>query len=111
MTFMAFAMAAPPLSLLEGSPMGDKAPMVYTGPNFCLGCNERIDGASEPFEGGSPNPGDVTVCIYCGHIMVFGEGLKLRNPDDDEIKEIAGDRRILAIQRARARMKEDDDDD
>jgi hypothetical protein len=43
----------------------------------------------------------VTVCIYCGHIMVYGEGLTLRDPTPAEMAEVAGDRRILMVQKMR----------
>jgi hypothetical protein len=43
----------------------------------------------------------MTICAYCGHIMVFDDTLKLRNPTAAECKEIAGDKRILAVQKIR----------
>jgi hypothetical protein len=74
-------------------------------PSMCLDCGRINDAATgvDHAEGpdAAPQPGDVTVCFYCGHIMVFGDDLMLRNPTDAEIREIAGDARILAVQRAR----------
>ena len=55
----------------------------------------------------APSPGDITVCLHCGHIMAFDDGLKLRELTAEEAHEIAGDKRILTIQEARAKvMKE-----
>ena len=51
-----------------------------------------------------PSEGDVTICIYCGHISVFNTDLTLRNPTDEEIHIIAGDQRILKIQKARTKI-------
>lgn len=76
-------------------------------PRPCLGCGKINDAASvvEKHSMDKPGPGDVTVCIHCGHIMIFAHDLTVRNPTDAEIRLIAGDRRILAIQRARKKVK------
>lgn len=67
----------------------------------CLGCGKKVDDVICVSGKGSPRPGDVTVCLYCGHIMVFVEGGDLRNPTSSEMDKIAGDRRVIALQRAR----------
>lgn len=73
-------------------------------PAACLGCGRRMDGATGVVVGEdtAPDPDDITVCIYCGHIQVYDEDLKLRELTPVEQLYIAGDPRILAIQRARA---------
>jgi hypothetical protein len=71
----------------------------------CLSCNKALSAATTPLGNYSPEPGNVTVCWYCGHIMVFGEGLRLRELAPDEIIDIAGDKTILAIQRARSKVR------
>ena len=70
----------------------------------CLGCGAPNDAASDTLGGDKPSEGDVTICIYCGHISVFNTNLTLRNPTDEEIHIIAGDKRILKIQKARAKI-------
>ena len=70
-------------------------------PSWCLNCGKMNDAALCIGADGTPSPGDVTACIVCGHIMLFADDLTLRNPTDSEIYDIAGDRRIIAIQRAR----------
>jgi hypothetical protein len=67
-----------------------------------------MDGASGIVveEDTAPDPGDVTVCIYCGHIMAYDDDLGLRELTPVEQLNIAGDERILAIQRARAIAEE-----
>jgi len=67
----------------------------------CLDCGELLDGATAVESDGSPQTGDVTICIYCGHIMVYDKKLNFREPNTEEARQIAGDPRILAIQRAR----------
>lgn len=69
----------------------------------CLGCGKKIDGATYVGEEDqAPDPDDITVCIYCGHIQAYAENLSLRELTPVEQLRIAGDERILAIQRARA---------
>lgn len=38
-----------------------------------------------------PTPGDVAVCLYCGHIMIWEEDMELREPTDEEAFSMAGD--------------------
>jgi hypothetical protein len=68
----------------------------------CTSCGEMLDGATCVGNDIGPSPGDVTVCISCGHIMVFADDLSFRDPTDAEIVAIAGDPYVLMIQRARA---------
>jgi hypothetical protein len=71
----------------------------------CTACGETLDGAAAVAaiaDDAAPSPGDITVCVPCGHLMAFDDALKLRELTDDEMRAIAGDRRILAIQRARS---------
>ena len=44
-----------------------------------------------------PKPGDLTVCLYCSHLMAFDDKLGLRALTDDEIVDAAGDGDILAV--------------
>jgi hypothetical protein len=71
----------------------------------CLHCGAPLDGASGVGVDASPDPGDITVCIYCGHIMAFADDLTMRPLTDAEAYEAAGDERILAIQKARAALE------
>jgi hypothetical protein len=38
--------------------------------------------------------------MYCGHVMAFGDDLMLRDLTEQEMHEVAGDERILAVQLA-----------
>jgi hypothetical protein len=67
----------------------------------CLGCSKRMDGASAVDHRGAPAPGHFTICIGCGHLMAFGDDMRLRNLTDAEMIEVAGDPRVIAVQRAR----------
>lgn len=72
----------------------------------CVNCGELLDGATGVDHRNKPRPGSVTVCIYCGHVAVFADDLSLREPNGEEMRDIAGNETILAIQRARARLKQ-----
>ena len=72
--------------------------------SHCLACGYLTNAAS--FITGPdrtiPKPGDVSVCLQCGHLMSFNDDLSLRELTGQEMYAVAGDRRILDIQRARA---------
>jgi len=42
-----------------------------------------------------PSDGDLTVCLYCGHLMVFGPNLSLRELTSDEMRDAAGNPEVL----------------
>ena len=68
-------------------------------------CGRRIEGAtcvSDP--DAVPGPGTVTLCLYCGHIMVFTENMTLRDPTVAEYMQIAGDPVIAKALRVRRRV-------
>ena len=63
-----------------------------TKENACLNCGHSIT-AGAPVERGDrpPVPGDIAICLYCAHVHIYADGLALREPNDDEMVEIAGD--------------------
>lgn len=79
---------------------------VETPESKCLDCGKKFDRASGV---GSkygrnrlvPRPGDITICIGCGHIMAFADDLTMRALTDAEMVEIAGRPDIIAAQKAR----------
>lgn len=73
----------------------------------CLEC--PLDCAREVSENGGAQQsgsGDFTICITCGHLMVWDDNMEPRQLTDAEIKQVAGDKRIRAVQHARGKMKE-----
>jgi hypothetical protein len=70
--------------------------------SLCTGCGRALNGAANVGGDEAPRPGDATVCMYCGHVMAFDSRMRLRNLTDKEMIEVAGDKRIITIQRARA---------
>jgi len=73
-------------------------------PRRCLNCSHEMDVATCVSGAHAPKPGDVTICISCGHIMVFDKRLRFRNPMPSEIPRIAANKELLAIQRARTNV-------
>jgi Zn ribbon nucleic-acid-binding protein len=71
----------------------------------CPACGHRFDGATCVGADGIPKPGDYTICIKCGHLMAFADDLTLRELTSNEMHDIAGDERVLAVQRVRGMLK------
>jgi hypothetical protein len=71
----------------------------------CPNCGATLDAATcVTSDTVQPSPGDLTLCIYCGHLMAFGDDLSFRKLTDSEAAGI--DPRTLAVQRfIRARMQ------
>lgn len=79
-------------------------PKISVPKSNCLNCRRELDAATN-IDGkavGVP-PGSFTICVYCGHLMVYGDDSRLRELTDAEMIEVAGDPRLLAIQWARGK--------
>lgn len=74
----------------------------------CTACDKQVDAATPVDDAEAldsrPSAGDATVCLGCGHIMIYAADLSLRDPTEEEMAEIAGDRRILAINKWRGKL-------
>lgn len=72
----------------------------------CLACKKKLDGAGQiirPDEPAvSPSPGDILVCLHCGHIMAYADDLTPRELTDEEMLDVAGDPAIVAFNTIRA---------
>ena len=45
----------------------------------CPGCSKKLDAVTEIPKGNyKPRPGDISICFYCGQILVFDFDLKLQ---------------------------------
>lgn len=61
-------------------------------PHPCLNCGKVLDaGRATDGEGGKPHPGAISICVYCHHVAAFGDDLQLRELNDEEIVDLAGD--------------------
>jgi hypothetical protein len=73
-----------------------------TPPMACLDCGKVLVTAACIDGDARPRPGDITICLNCGHLMAFGEGLRVRSLTDAEIVDVAGDRTVVVALQARA---------
>jgi len=72
--------------------------MTRTLKTKCTNCQLELDGATHPTMDIGPKPGDISVCVYCGHVMAFTDTLGLRDLTDAEIVAVAGDKQLLEAQ-------------
>jgi len=70
--------------------------------NTCLSCGQKLDSAAR-IEGDAekPEPGNCTICMHCGHLMAFADDMTLRELNDQEAYDLAGDPTILRFQHVR----------
>jgi hypothetical protein len=80
-------------------------PAAALKPDRCLACGYVCDSALPMSPGAVPQPGYVTICVNCGHIMAFDRYLSFRPLTDAEMHAVAGDRQIIMAQRAIAEMR------
>jgi hypothetical protein len=55
----------------------------------CPGCARKADGAASLAGKGAPSPGDLTVCIGCGIILVYATAMTLRRATHEELEALA----------------------
>ena len=68
--------------------------------HHCPSCDMPLDAATGVSSDKGPRPDDVTVCLYCGAVMVFTADLSYREPTDKERAEFDCDPRIQKLRRA-----------
>ena len=64
----------------------------------CPECGKRLDGCSGVNHNRQPKVGDVTICIKCTEIAVFGNNLKLRKPTKKEMEEFKKNTELMGAQ-------------
>lgn len=58
----------------------------------CLKCGHKLSAVStDDPDRPLPRPGDITLCLYCGHVHCLTEGLGLREPTIGELEELKAD--------------------
>jgi hypothetical protein len=71
----------------------------------CMNCGEVYQGALNTHDGRSMTPGDIAVCVMCGHLNALGDDMKLRELTGAEFLKVAGDPRIIETQSRRPELK------
>ena len=51
----------------------------------CPTCGYKMDAASCPYSGETPSPGDPSVCLKCGELLVFSDEMVPRRPTAREL--------------------------
>ncbi len=72
----------------------------------CPNCGKPLNEATAMEGDMRPKPGDLTVCLYCSHLMAFDDTMRLRELNDPEIHSAAGDADVLAMMNFTALYRE-----
>jgi hypothetical protein len=78
----------------------------HTTPCVCLACGDKLDAATdvEP-DGHGPREGDASMCLTCGHMMIFTADLTMREPTAKEAAELNADPRVAYMQATHRKLK------
>lgn len=80
-----------------------------TPASLCPHCGAMITAASDsglgPTNRNEPKPGDASMCLECGEFLIFDQELKVRLPNDDEVKALDADPRVQRMRRARRALE------
>ncbi len=65
----------------------------------CPRCSHQLNATTDVQREGqrAPEPGDVTVCINCGQILTFEEGLQLRRATAEEVQIVQADQKLWRL--------------
>lgn len=82
-------------------------PDIVTDRRPCLKCGYALDRATGIGHGEDEiEPGNFTVCIYCGHAMAFDDDLAFRELTGDEKKEVDADPDVIVLRMALSMLKQ-----
>lgn len=71
----------------------------------CKACGYLMDAATCAMGNHQPVPGDVTICVECGHLMEFANDLTLTELSKGGALAIAGNKDLLLLQNVLAQAK------
>jgi len=76
--------------------------------NTCPECGNKNDsGLGIEHEALIPREGDASICIVCGHVMIFKADGALREPSEDELIEIMRSKTVREMMAALAVIRRD----
>jgi hypothetical protein len=73
----------------------------------CTNCGKKLDATTSVDHREIPKPGAIGICLVCCHIMVYDETLHLRDLNDQEMLDVAGNPEIIRLVNALGSAKED----
>lgn len=100
-------MEQPHRQLAERGSMSENIKSHRTKDCLCLSCGKALNSAITIDGESAPIPGDIAICLDCGHIMVFDENLAARELTDEEVIETAGSPDLILMQKLRKMFEED----
>lgn len=71
----------------------------------CLHCRRPITGAMSSAIDRPASPGDLTVCIYCSHFMMFTDDMGLRELTEAEVHDVVDDSETLLVLKALMKLR------
>jgi hypothetical protein len=77
---------------------------IRTPVNACPNCGRRNDAVTGAGHNRKPTEGDLSVCLQCGHLMIFQSDLTLRPLTDEEMVRWAGNKDLVKLQKARGEV-------
>jgi hypothetical protein len=66
----------------------------------CVECGKLVDSATHLSDDVRPSPGDIAICLYCGHAAIYTRAMTLRHPTKKEKREHASNPEVAAAKRA-----------
>jgi hypothetical protein len=75
-------------------------------PQSVCSCGHLLDGATGMAHNDPPNPGDVSLCFYCGRLNIFNDDLTLRQATVAEEASITTSPQGLLIMAMRRKIRE-----
>jgi hypothetical protein len=71
----------------------------------CLGCGKVLDSAFG-VDDGTPSAGDISMCMYCGHLAKYSDSVTIHQLTGAELIEVCADPGIAKMQQVRAAFME-----
>jgi hypothetical protein len=70
----------------------------------CINCGNAVDAVSSLGGDDAPMPGNLAICVECGHIAIYDDNLKYRELTIDELMKISCLPEIMAAKKAAERF-------
>jgi hypothetical protein len=61
---------------------------VFERSDHCPACLKLVDAATSMAKDAQPKKGDLTICVYCGTLLQFGEFMRLSALSDEELRQL-----------------------
>lgn len=66
----------------------------------CPACGHDIEASTHLVDEVSPEPGDVSVCLYCGEFYIFDDDMNFRDPTPEEYVRLEATPELDLVRRA-----------